>query len=145
MFRNESIKLGLGIAGILLLSGCASFDKAAPGTPSPLGAWASGGEANACESMPITYFSSDGVVAVLLSANGPVHSIGSWSRSGDALTMTHNDFPLDPSGQSKPAVELNIVTLDADNFVTRNAKGDVRERIKCNSVTINTGHDDGSH
>ena len=23
--------------------------------------------------------------------------------------------------------------------------GDVRERIKCNSVTINTGHDDGSH
>jgi len=59
--------------------------------------------------------------------------------------MTHNDFPLDSSGQSKPAVELNIVTLDADNFVTRNAKGDVRERIKCNSVTINTGHDDGSH
>lgn len=145
MFGNESIKLGLSIACILFLSGCASFAKAAADTASPLGAWASGNAPNACTSAPITYFSSDGVVAVLLSANGPVHSIGSWSRSGDVLAMTHNDFPLDPSGLSKPAVELNIVTLNADNFVTRNAKGDVRERIKCNSVTVNIGHDDESH
>lgn len=145
MFGIDLSKLVQSVAAMVLFSGCASFGKTASETASPVGAWASGNKPEACESAPITYFSSDGVVIVLLSANGPVHSIGSWSHSGNVLSITHNDFPLDPSGQSKPAVELNIVTLDADNFVTRNAKGDVRERIKCNSVTINTGHNDGSH
>jgi len=145
MIGIKSSRLGPGVVAILLMGGCANLSAAPAKTSSPLGAWASGSVADACETAPITYFSSDGVVAVLLSAKGPVHSIGSWARKGGVLAMTHNDFPLDPSGQSKPAVELNIIKLDANRFVTRNAKGNVRERIKCHSIMIKTDDDDGSH
>ncbi len=145
MIKFDSLRVGLAMAASALVASCASFADPLTETPEPLGAWASGTDGDACETAPITYFSSDGVVLVLLSAKGPVHAIGSWDRNGDVLAMTHNDFPLDPSGQSKPAVELSIMTLDADRFVTRNAKGDIRERIKCNDIAIKTGHDTESH
>ena len=145
MIKFDSLRIGLAMAAFALVASCASLADPLTETPQPLGAWASGTNSDACETAPITYFSSDGVVLVLLSAEGPVHAIGSWDRNGDVLTMTHNDFPLDPSGRSKPAVELNIMTLDADRFVTRNAKGDIRERIKCNNIAIKTDHDTEPH
>lgn len=145
MIKFDTLRAGLALTAFALVSSCASLADSVIETPQPLGAWASGTDKNACETAPITYFSSDGVVLVLLSAEGPVHAIGSWDRKGDVLAMTHNDFPLDPSGESKPAVELNIMTLNADSFVTRNAKGDIRERIKCNDIKINTGHDGEPH
>lgn len=145
MIQFNSLRFSLIIAAITFMGGCASFADPTTDAALPLGAWASGNDGDACETAPITYFSSDGVVLVLLSAKGPVHAIGGWERNGDLFAMTHNDFPLDPSGQSKPAVELNIVSLDADRFVTRNAKGDIRERIKCNGIVIETNHDDESH
>jgi len=145
MIKFDSLRIGLAMAAFALVASCASSADLVTETPQPLGAWASGTDSDACETAPITYFSSDGVVLVLLTAEGPVHAIGSWDRRGDVLAMTHNDFPLDPSGQSKPAVELDIVTLDADRFVTRNAKGDIRERIKCSDIAIKTGHDIEPH
>ena len=145
MIKFDSLRVGLAMAASALVASCASFADPLTETLQPLGAWASGTDGDACETAPITYFSSDGVVLVLLSAKGPVHAIGSWDRNGDVLAMTHNDFPLDPSGQSKPAVKLSIMTLDADRFVTRNAKGDIRERIKCSEIAIKTGHDTEPH
>lgn len=120
---------------------------AAAETPSDMatGAWASGDTAEACETAPITLLMSDGVVAVFLSKDGDLHSLGSWTTTADTLTMTHNDFPLSGDGQSKAPVELTILELSETRFITRNAKGDIRERIKCNDIKIKTGHDGEPH
>lgn len=82
---------------------------------------------------------------VLLTPDGPVHSFGSWAQSGETLTMTHNDFPLDASGVSKEAVTLEILELGANRFTTQNAKGDVRERVRCSAIEIKSGPDHKPH
>ena len=145
MIRKQIFRPTMVIGAHAVLSACASVPDAKSPKVSPVGAWASGSDISLCETAPITYFSSDGVVVVLLSAEGPVHSIGSWDSKVDILSMTHNDFPLDPVGQSKPAIDLDIVELTSDRFVTRNAKGDVRERIKCRDVEINPNPDHVSY
>lgn len=116
--------------------------SAAAETPSTLatGAWASGDTAAACETAPITLMMSDGVVAVFLSKDGELHSLGSWAITADTLTMTHNDFPLSGDGQSKPPVELDILELSETHFVTRNAEGAERARVRCPSIKLTQGH-----
>jgi len=136
------------VAAIVLfsgLTGCATSASQKTEAISPIGAWASGKTLAACDTASITYFSSDGVVLVLLTKEGPIHSFGSWRHKGDILEMTHNDFPLDKSGTSKPFVRLNILELSPARFITKNAKGDVRERIKCSDITINPAPDHAPH
>lgn len=122
--------------------------SAAAETPSNLatGAWASGGTAAACETAPITLMMSDGVVAVFLSKDGELHSLGSWAITADTLTMTHNDFPLQGDGKSKAPVELTVLELDETRFVTRNAEGSERARVRCQDIEVTLGHDHhGNH
>lgn len=145
MTKIDLLCIGIGVTATLLLSGCSSLVPSVSDRTSTIGAWASGASVKDCQNSPITYFSSDRVVAVLLSAKGPVHSIGSWTRKRDQLTMTHNDFPLDPSGQLNAPVILDIIELSANRFVTRNSKGDVRERIRCRHVNLKSEHEDDSH
>ena len=75
MIKFDSLRVGLAMAASALVASCASFADPLTETLQPLGAWASGTDGDACETAPITYFSSDGVVLVLLSAKGPVHAI----------------------------------------------------------------------
>ena len=91
MIKFDSLRVGLAMAASALVASCASFADPLTETLQPLGAWASGTDGDACETAPITYFSSDGVVLVLLSAKGPVHAIGSWDRNGDG-TVTRKEF-----------------------------------------------------
>ena len=132
------------VLAIAFASGCTSVADEPSSARSLAGAWASGEDISACETAPITYFSSDGVVLILLAADGPVHSVGSWTVIGDKMQMTHNDFPLDPSGLSNDPVVLNITRLDALRFDTRNAKGDERLRVRCPEILIQPeNHADG--
>lgn len=109
------------------------------------GAWASGDTAEACEAGPITLLMSDGVVAVFLSRDGPLHSLGSWTATADTLTMTHNDFPLSGEGQSKPPVKLDILELSETRFITRNAEGAERARVRCPDIELTLGHEPDGH
>jgi len=109
------------------------------------GAWASGDTLEACHTAPITQFMSDGVVAVFLKMDGDLHSIGAWSAKESELTMTHNDFPLSGDGLSKSPVVLEIVTLDEFQFVTKNAEGRERARVRCSDIEITMGHDHDAH
>jgi len=129
----------------LVINACATTFPTTDDGLSAVGAWASGGDTEDCATAPITYFSSDGVVLVLLTAEGPIHSFGKWNVSGKQLTMTHNDFPLDSSGKSNLPVVLEITELNGTRFVTRNAKGDVRKRIKCDDIVLKSGPDHVSH
>ena len=114
--------------------------------PAPIvGAWASGDADGACEAAPITHFMSDGVVAVFLKKDGPLHSIGSWSATDAQITMTHNDFPLRSDGVSKPPVLLDILTLDGTRLITRNVEGPERARIRCNDIEITMGNKSGKN
>mmetsp|Transcript_19117 Transcript_19117/g.24745 ORF Transcript_19117/g.24745 Transcript_19117/m.24745 type:complete len:136 (+) Transcript_19117:245-652(+) len=130
---------------LLPLMTVAQVAAAEPASDGIVGAWTSGDTAQACETAPITLLMSDGVVAVFMSKDGDLHSLGSWTATVDTLTMTHNDFPLSGDGQSKAPVELTILDLSETRFITRNAKGDIRERIKCNDIMIKTGHDGEPH
>lgn len=109
------------------------------------GAWASGDTAEACDTAPITLLMSDGVVAVFLSRDGQLHSLGSWMATADKLTMTHNDFPLSGDGQSKPPVELDILELSETRFITRNAEGAERARVRCPDIELTLGHEADGH
>lgn len=109
------------------------------------GAWASGETLEACDTAPITHFMSDGVVAVFLKRDGALHSSGAWSANESELTMTHNDFPLSGDGRSKTPVMLEIVKLDENQFVTKNAEGRERARIRCSDIEITMGHDHDAH
>ena len=108
-------------------------------------AWASGDSASACDVKPITLFMSDGVVAVFLSKDGALHSLGTWSVNDDTLTMTHNDFPLSGSGQSKEPVNLTILELSETRFITQNADSVERKRVRCPDIEITLGHDHDGH
>ena len=121
--------------------------SAAAETPSDMatGAWASGDTAGACETAPSTLLMSDGVVAVFLSKDGDLHSLGSWYTSDDTLTMTHNDFPLSDDGQSKTPVELTILELSETRCITRNAEGAERSRVRCPDIELTLGHDHDAH
>ncbi len=110
-----------------------------------VGAWASGDKKDACDTSPITHFMSDGVVAVFMKKDGELHSFGTWSTTEDKLTMTHNDFPLKGDGISNPLVSLDILVLDEKKFVTTNAEGNERARIRCNDIEITMGHSDHAH
>ena len=125
-----------GIA-VIGLSACASssFGNEEP-TDGPFGAWVSSEEAMDCATKPITYFSSDGTVLVFLSREGPLHAFGQWEISGSTLMMTHNDFPTPASGLSGSPVSLEVLTLSSTQFVTRNAKGDIRARTRCTELKI---------
>ena len=109
------------------------------------GTWASGETIEACSEAPISLFMSDGVVAVFVSRDGDLHSLGSWVASDDTLTMTHNDFPLSGDGQSKPPVELAIVELSDTRFVTRNADAEERVRVRCPDIVLALGQDGHGH
>lgn len=108
-------------------------------------AWASGDSPSACDAKPITLFMSDGVVAVFLSKDGKLHSLGTWSVIDDTLIMTHNDFPLSGSGQSKEPVNLTIMELSDTRFITQNADGVERKRVRCPDIEITLGHDHDGH
>jgi len=118
---------------------------AAAETPSErvAGAWASEDTVEACDAAPINLFMSDGVVAVFLSKDGDLRSLGSWAVSNDMLTMTHNDFPIGGAGQSKPPVELNILELSETRFITGNAEG--AERARCPDIKVTLVHDHDGH
>ena len=120
---------------------------AAAETPSEMvvSAWASGDSASACDAKPITLFMSDGVVAVFLSKDGKLHSLGNWSVIDDTLTMTHNDFPLSGSGQAKEPVNLTILELSETRFITQNADGVERKGFRCPDIEITLGHDHDGH
>ncbi|WP_409433961.1 hypothetical protein ACJ3XI_05515 [Litorimonas sp. RW-G-Af-16] len=111
--------------------------------PALLGAWASGTTLEACETEQITYLSSDGVVIDMYSKDGAFHSFGKWSRIGDDLIITHNELPLDATGISAPDITLGIVKLTLTNLHVQNKKGAVRERIKCEGLTMRA-HSEGS-
>ena len=120
---------------------------AAVETPSEMvvSAWASGDSASACDAKPITLFMSDGVVAVFLSKDGALHSLGTWAANDDTLTMTHNDFPLSGRGQSKEPVSLTIIEFSETQFITQNADGIERKRFRCPDIEITLGHDHDGH
>jgi hypothetical protein len=144
-FYYSSLKAltALGIAASLI--GCTTSTGHRDLAPSPVGAWASGDTNEACSNAPITYFSSDGVILVLLGKDGPIHSTGSWHVEQDTLTMTHNDFPLNGDGKSKASVSLEILELSSERFSTRNSNGDVRNRVKCSSIKLMEDPDHSGH
>mgnify|MGYP001794987060 CR=1 FL=1 len=133
---------------ILLLAMSLIWAPAAAAETPPemvVSAWASGDSASACDVKPITLFMSDGVVAVFLSKDGALHSLGTWSVNDDTLTMTHNDFPLSGSGQSKEPVNLTILELSETRFITQNADSVERKRVRCPDIEITLGHDHDGH
>lgn len=123
----------------LFLSGCASVQSQLPTNTGLLGAWASGSGAESCAMEQITYFSSEGVVIDMYSKNGPFHAFGSWRREGNKLIITHNELPLDATGQSDPEITLIIVELDETRLTVRNTKGELRDRTKCLGIGIKEG------
>ena len=126
----------ISVASILMVD----VASASPDVQTIVGAWASGDTEESCDSAPITYFSSDGVVAIFLKKDGAVHSIGSWSSTETEVAVTHNDFPLKGDGLSKPPVTLQIVRLDETHFVTRNKDGVERSRVRCADLEIGPDH-----
>ena len=137
---------GLTLLSITALFGAPVAASADEAHLAPIiGAWASGDTAEACDTAPITHFMSDGIVAVFLKKDGVLHSIGSWSANATEMTMTHNDFPLSGDGISKSPVTLDIIQLDDTRFVTRNAKGEERARVRCADIEITMGHDHEAH
>ena len=48
--------------------------------------------------------------------------------------MTYNDFPLAGDGVLNGPVTLEIIELSETRFVTQNAEGVVRERIRCPAI-----------
>lgn len=140
--RNGDIMRQLAFLSALLLVPPA-FAQSAPDNIT--GAWASGESAEACDAAPITLFMSDGVVAVFLSKDGDLHSLGSWSATEDTLMMTHNDFPISGDGQSNAPVELTILDLSDTRFVTRNGEGAERARIRCSNIELTLGHGHDGH
>lgn len=131
----------------LLVTSLIWAPTAAAETPSEMvvSAWASGDSASACDAKPITLFMSDGVVAVFLSKDGALHSLGTWAANDDTLTMTHNDSPLSGRGQSKEPVSLTIIELSETQFITQNADGIERKRFRCPDIEITLGHDHDEH
>lgn len=143
--KNKVTRTGFALSVTLLLTACATATKPTSGTPSPQGAWASGIDAASCDTAPITYFSSDGVVLVLLSAEGPIHSYGQWTQDDRILTMTHNDFPVQADGKAKDPVDLEILTLTGERFDTKNQAGQVRERVRCVDIELKPNSDHAEH
>ena len=139
---RHSITTILSAAAVASASAVASAETV---STQVTGSWASGETLEACDTAPITHFMSDGVVAVFLNRDGDLHSIGAWSASESELTMTHNDFPLSGDGRSKTPVVLEIVKLDETQFVTKNAEGRERARIRCSDIDITMGHDHDAH
>lgn len=130
----------------IMAGACASAVASAETVSTQItGAWASGNTLEACHTAPITHFMSDGVVAVFLKKDGDLHSVGAWSANESELTMTHNDFPLSGDGRSKTPVVLEIVKLDETQFITKNADGRERARIRCSDIEITMGHDHDAH
>lgn len=131
-----------GLVTALGLTACASsYDDQqsmmSEKVPSPAGAWVSSVELSDCATKPITYFSTDGTVLVFLNKDGAIHSFGQWALSGDILSMTHNDFPLDTMGTSNEPVTLEVFQLDDTTFTTRNAKDETRIRTRCVGIELN--------
>lgn len=143
--KNKVTQLGSVLTLSLILSACATATKSTSDETNPQGAWASGLDVASCDTAPITYFSSDGVVLVLLTSNGPIHSFGRWSVENGTIEMTHNDFPVQGDGSSKAPVSLDILTLTDERFDTRNPAGQVRERIKCSDIELTPSPDHASH
>ena len=133
----------LTIAAFVIGSSLTAFAQSAESGIA--GAWTSGSDVDACDTSPITHFMSDGVVAVFMKKDGDLHSLGSWSVADTELTMTHNDFPLSGDGKSNPAIKLDILSIDASRFVTRNSDGVERTRVRCQNIEISMGHDDHDH
>jgi len=129
-------------AALLLLLPTAAAEP----QPTPVtGAWASGNSIDACDTAPITLFMRDGVVAVFLSKDGALHSLGRWTNDREHLSMTHNDFPLAGDGVSNDPVTLKIIELSDTRFITQNAERVVRERIRCPAIEITMGEEHESH
>ena len=103
------------------------------------GAWASAETSQGCVSAPISLFFSDGSVAVFESATGGLHAIGVWRIEGRNLVMTHNDAPFDQAGKTKPPSVLEILELSDARFVTRNAEGKQRVRVRCAGLVLPYG------
>lgn len=109
------------------------------------GAWASAETTEACSTAPISLFFSDGSVAVFESAKGALHAIGVWRIDGQRFVMTHNDAPFDQAGAAKPPSTLSIIELTDTRFVTKNAEGKQRVRVRCSSLVLPYGAIDRPH
>jgi len=103
------------------------------------GAWASGSGPDACAKAPISLFMSDGSLAIFESAAGGLHAIGVWKLDGATLHMTHNETPLAMDGKASEPVDLTLVELTAEKFVSKNAKGQERARTRCKDLTLPAG------
>lgn len=125
---------------LLAAASAASID---PVTAS--GAWASAETPEACATAPISMFFSDGSVAVFESAAGSLHAIGVWRIDGQKLVMTHNDAPFDQEGAAKPPSTLDIVELTQTRFVTKNAEGKQRVRVRCAGLVLPHGAAERPH
>jgi hypothetical protein len=90
-------------------------------------------------------FFSDGSVAVFESATGGLHAVGVWRIDGDRLIMTHNDAPFDQAGAAKPASILHIKELSDGRFVTANAEGKQRVRVRCAGLVLPHGATESAH
>jgi hypothetical protein len=107
------------ILAALAASSGVAFDAAkAPG------AGASAETPEACATAPISMFFSDGSVAVFESATGSLHAIGVWRIEG---------------GAARPASMFQIVELSANRFVTANAEGKQRVRVRCTGLVLPHG------
>ncbi|HAY05056.1 MAG TPA: hypothetical protein PKV67_01895 [Hyphomonas sp.] len=129
----------------LLGTGFAPLAAQAQPASSPVGVWVGGDDIANCARGPLTLFMSDGVVAIFTSESGDLHSLGVWAMDGSTLTMTHNDLPLTASGESKPAISLEVVKLSDTVFTTRNSEGQERARVRCSDIEIGHGEAHGGH
>jgi hypothetical protein len=103
------------------------------------GAWASGDGANACGTAAISYLMNDGTYVVFNRFDGPLHAIGRWRLEGATFYMTHNDGPFPEDGAASEEATLTVTRLDTDRFVSTNAAGRERVRIRCRGLVLPPG------
>lgn len=128
------------LTAIATASAAVTFDPARAA-----GAWASAETAETCATAPISLFFSDGSVVVFESAVGSLHAIGIWRIEGETLVMTHNDAPFANDGAAKPPVPLKIEELSETRFVTSNAEGKRRVRVRCAGLVLPQGATERPH
>lgn len=100
------------------------------------GAWAAGDSADACETAAITVFFTDGSLVIFDSPSGPVHAVATWRFENGDLFMSYNRAPFPAGGVSNPARKILIRELSAERFVTENADGLVRRRVRCSDLVV---------
>jgi len=59
--------------------------------------------------------------------------------------MTHNDAPFAMTGAAKPASRLAIEELSDARFVTSNAEGRRRVRVRCQALVLLHGAKEAAH